>query len=332
MQETARNILMPRLSTLAVAIGGFMLIGSVLAEEQAVTTTPAIAGVVAAGTRIELIKDGFGGTEGPIAYTNDSLLFTENQANRVTQIAADGSTSAFLDNTNGVNALALSADGLLYAVQTLQTRVGIVYPADKVKVLADNFEGKAFGRPNDLVIDKGGNLYFTDSGAQPRPEQPAPTVPFATPAVYRISAAGALTRIAADIERPNGIQLSPDEKVLYVTNTYGEYVLAYDIGKDGSVGARRNFAKLDGVKPTDAGITSGADGLAVDAKGRVYVATSLGIQVFSDHGKALGTIALPKQPQNLAFAGAGKKTLYVVGRGAAYKIAVQTPGYQNRAK
>lgn len=323
---------MSRLSTLAAAVGGFMLIGSAFAEDQAITTTPAIAGVVAAGTKIELIKDGFSGTEGPIPYTDNSLLFTENQANRVTQIAADGSTSTFLDNTNGVNALAFSADGTLYAVQTLQTRVGIVFPADKAKVLADNFEGKAFGRPNDLVVDKSGNLYFTDSGAQPKPDQPPPTTPVAKPAVYRISAAGVLSRIAADIERPNGIQLSPDEKVLYVANTYGEYVLAYDIGKDGSIGARRNFAKLDGVKPTETGITSGADGLAVDAKGRVYVATSLGIQVFSDHGKALGTIALPKQPQNLAFAGAGKKTLYVVGRGAVYKIAVQTPGYQGRTK
>ncbi|MDB5970465.1 MAG: SMP-30/Gluconolaconase/LRE domain protein [Hydrocarboniphaga sp.] len=309
-----------------------MLIGSALAEDQAVTTTPAIAGVVAAGTPIELIKDGFTGTEGPIAYANNSLLFTENQANRVTQIAADGSTSSFLDNTNGVNALAFSADGVLYAVQTLQTRVGIVFPADKVKVLADNFEGKAFGRPNDLVIDKNQVVYFTDSGAQARPDQPAPTSAVAKPAVYRISAAGALTRIAADIERPNGIQLSPDEKVLYVANTNGEYVLAYDIGKDGAIGPRRSFARLDGVKPTETGITSGADGLAVDSKGRVYVATSLGIQVFSDHGKALGIIALPKQPQNLAFAGAGKRTLYAVGRGAAYKIAVLTPGYKGRAK
>ncbi|MDB5987931.1 MAG: SMP-30/Gluconolaconase/LRE domain protein [Nevskia sp.] len=319
-------------AALGVFISSFLFIGSVLAQEQTATVTPAIAGVVAAGTRIELIKEGFSGTEGPIALPDGSLLFTENQANRVIKIAVDGTVSTFLDDTNGVNSLALSDGGELYAVQTLKPRVGIVFPADKVKMLADNFEGAPFGRPNDLVIDKQGGIYFTDSGAPPKPDQPPPAVLPARPAVYRITPGGNLARIASDIERPNGIQLSPDEKVLYVANTNGEYVLAYDIGKDGTIGPRRNFAKLEGSRKTDAGISSGADGLAVDAKGRLYVASSLGIQVFSSQGEALGIIALPKQPQNLAFAGIGKQLLYVVGRGAAYRIAALTAGFSGRAK
>jgi gluconolactonase len=104
------------------------------------------------------------------------------------------------------------------------------------------------------------------------------------------------------------------------------------VKSDGSVGARRNFAKLEGVTKTETGISSGADGLAVDAKGRLYVASTAGIQVFDAKGGALGTIPLPKAPQNLAFAGEGKKTLYVVGRGAAYRITALTPGYAGRAK
>jgi len=154
----------------------------------------------------------------------------------------------------------------------------------------------------------------------------------AKPAVYHITPGGELQRIAADIERPNGIQLSPDEKVLYVANTNGEHVLAYDIHADGSVGARRNFAQLQGIKQTETGISSGADGLAVDANGRLYVASNIGIQVFNSKGEALGVIALPKQPQNLAFAGPDKRTLYVVGRGAAYKIPLLAAGYGGRAK
>jgi gluconolactonase len=141
-----------------------------------------------------------------------------------------------------------------------------------------------------------------------------------------------LRRIASDIERPNGIQLSPDEKVLYVANTLGEHVLAYDIAADGALGPRRNFARLAGWTKTDAGYSSGADGLAVDAKGRLYVASNVGIEVFSAAGVALGTIPLPKKPQNLAFAGTDKKSLYVVGRGSAYKISVLTPGFAGRAK
>lgn len=294
--------------------------------------TPAVPGVVSVDTPIELIKDGFKGTEGPVTLPDGSLIFTETTANRITRIAADGSTSTFLDNSNGANGLGFTANGDLYAVQVLKTQVGIVYPADHVKVLADSFEGKPFGRPNDLVVAKDGTVYFTDSGVNRQPGQPAPTIETAKPAVYRITAKGALQRLAADIERPNGIQLSPDEKVLYVANTAGEYVLAYDIAADGKVGARRNFAKLAGFRQTDNGPSSGADGLAVDLLGRLYVATTVGIQVFNSEGEALGTIALPKAPQNLAFAGADKRSLYVVGRGAAYRIATLTPGHTGRAK
>ena len=297
--------------------------------------TPAIAGVVAAGTPIQLIKEGFTGTEGPVGLPDGSLIFTETNANRITRIAADGSTSTYLDNTNGSNGLGFTANGDLYAVQVQKTRVGIVHPASHARTLADQYEGKPFGRPNDLVVDRKGGIYFTDSGAPPRaPGAPVPAeqAVVAKPAVYHITPSGELQRIAADIERPNGIQLSPDEKVLYVANTAGEHVLAYDIGADGKIGARRDFAKLEGWRKTDTGTSSGADGLAVDGSGRLYVASTAGIQIFSSKGESLGVIALPKAPQNLAFAGPDKKTLYVVGRGAAYKITLLAEGYGGRAK
>lgn len=295
--------------------------------------TPAIAGVVNAGTRIELIKDGFKGTEGPIAAPDGSVLFTENQNARVIRIAPDGSTSVFLDNTNGVNALAYAPNGDLVAVQTLDPKVGVILPVGNIRTLAAKVDGGlGFGRPNDLVVDRKGFVYFTDSGvnanANPKPD----TSKIAKPAVYRISPEFAIERLANDIERPNGIQLSPDEKTLYVANTAGEHVLAYDIAANGKLGAKREFARLEGFRQTDNGPTSGADGLAVDAEGRLYVASNAGVQVFSPKGEALGVIALPKRPQNLAFAGPGKKTLYVVGSGSAWRIPVLTAGYAGRVK
>lgn len=320
---------------LAVSVAGVFASAAAQAQGPSPSgaVTPAIAGVVAAGTPIELIREGFTGTEGPVALSDGSLIFTETTANRVTRIAPDGSTSTFVEGSNGANGLGFTANGDLYAVQVLKPRVGIIFPPPRAKVLADSFEGKPFGRPNDLVVDSRGNVYFTDSGANPPPAgQPAPAIAPAAPAVYRISAKGELKRLLADIERPNGIQLSPDEKVLYVANTLGEHLLAYDIAPDGALGPRRNFAKLDGWQKTDTGSSSGADGLAVDEAGRVYVASNKGIEVFSSQGEALGSIALPKKPQNLAFAGEGKKTLYVVGRGAAYRLPVLTAGYAGRAK
>jgi len=323
----------PSIRLLLLAIGACGLVASACAQSPAAgspaaTITPAIAGVVAANTSIELLKEGFTGTEGPIALSDGSLIFTETQANRITRIAADGSTSTFLEDSNGANGLAFTHSGDLYAVQVLKPRVGIVFPPARRRVLADQFEGAPFGRPNDIVVDRQGHVYFTDSGAAAKPDQPA----MAKPAVYRITAQGALQRIASGIERPNGIQLSPNERVLYVANTAGEHVLAFDIAADGTVGSSRNFARLEGWRKTETGTSSGADGLAVDADGRLYVASTAGIQVFSSSGQALGIIALPKPPQNLAFAGPDKKTLYAVGRGAAYRIAVLTPGFAGRAK
>jgi len=292
--------------------------------------TPAIPGVSAGGVIIELIKDGFKGTEGPIGYSDGSLLFTETNENRIVRIAPDNTVSTFLENSNGANGLALNAGGEIIAVQTLKPQVGIVYPADKQKVFAENFEGVAFQRPNDVVLHKSGGIYFTDSGTRPTKENPNP--PASHPGVFYISPTGELKRLANDVDRPNGIQLNKDETVLYVANTLGEHVLAYDIAADGSISNRRNFAKLDGWKNEENAWSSGADGLAIDDNDRLYVASNSGIEVFDAKGEALGVIALPKKPQNIAFAGTDKKTLYAVGRGSAYRIPLITQGFKGRAK
>lgn len=291
---------------------------------------PLIPGVVKAGTAIEFIKEGFEGTEGPITAPDGSLLFTETRANRITRIAPDNTISTFLENTNGANGLAFNKQGELIAVQVLDTQVGVIYPDDRRKVLVKDFEGQKFQRPNDLVLAKNGGVFFTDSGVNPGQG----VTEASRTAVYYISPEGKTRRVADGIERPNGIQLSRDEKTLYVANTGGEHVLAFDVQKDGSLGKRRNFAKLSaGLQKNDTGVlSSGADGLAIDEKDRLYVTSNNGIEVFDKKGKALGVIPIPHKPQNIAFAGKDKKTLYVVGRGAAYKIAVETPGFTGRVK
>lgn len=298
--------------------------------EDVVTT--AIEGVVNAGVKVELIKEGFEGTEGPIGLPDGSAIFTETKANRITKVSPDNTVSTYLENTNGANGLAFNKAGELFAVQTLQPKVGIIAPVGKEKTLAENYEGKPFQRPNDLVLAKNGGIYFTDSGTRPTPENP--NVAPSNPGVYYISPKGAIKKVASDIERSNGVQLSTDEKTLYVANTAGEYILSYKIGKDGSISGKKNFAKLKGWSQSDKDQTwsSGADGLAVDAKDRLYVASNSGIEVFDAKGKELGVIPLPNKPQNLAFAGKDKKTLFVVGRGAAYKIPLKAAGYAGRAK
>jgi gluconolactonase len=127
--------------------------------------------------------------------------------------------------------------------------------------------------------------------------------------------------------------LSKDEKTLFVANTLGEDILAFEIQGEGKLGPKKNFAKLKGWSKGDDGIwSSGADGVAQDDAGRLYVATNSGIEVISEKGENLGAIPLPKKPQNLAFAGEDRKTLYVVGRGSAYKFDVLTAGIRGRLK
>ena len=325
----------PTCSMIAVFVSIAFAQGAAQQPPPTDTATPAIAGVAAAGTKVVVIKSGFQGTEGPIGMPDGTLIFTETQANRITRIAADGTTSTFLENTNGSNGLAFDAKGRLISVQTTpgQTKIGVIYPKGAEAVLSDNFDGKGYGRPNDLVVSTRGGIYFTEPGPNLTPGAPPPATPPLPPAVYYIAPGGKAIKVADGIERPNGIMLSRDEKTLYVNNSNGEYLLAFDIKPDGTAGNRRNFAKYQGGSKNDSGVfVSGADGLAIDNDGRVYTATAAGVEVYDEKGTHLGTIPLSRAPQNIAFAGPDKKTLYIVGRGSAFKVDLLTPGFKGRAK
>ena len=291
--------------------------------------TSAIEGVVKAGTRVEVIREGFDGTEGPVALADGSIVFTENRADRLVKIAPDGSVSTYLDKTGGANALALRANGELIAVQTTTPAVAVLQPGSHV--IAEKYSGKPFNRPNDLALARSGSIYFSDPGAPPAAGATPPAAPAKT-GLYWVDPHGKVALVADDIRRPNGVALSPDEKTLYVADTWGDTLLAYTVQPNGSLTGRRPFAKLAGFKNGPQGPSGGADGIAVDQTGRVYVATGAGVEVFSPDGAALGVIALPKQPQNLAFGGKDHSQLYVVARGSVYRIATLTKGVDRPGK
>jgi gluconolactonase len=297
------------------------------------TTAPNIPGVIAGGTKVTPIKDGFQGTEGPITLPDGSLIFTETNANRITKIDKDNNITSFMENTNGANGLAFDTKGRLIAVQTAagNMKVGVIYPRGSEAVFTDNFEGKPYLRPNDLVVTKSGGVYFTDMGGGGGAAATTPALPNS---VYYVPPGGKVMRVVEGVERPNGIQLSRDERILYLNNAGGEYLLAFDIQPDGRLTNRRNFAKYEGVAAANAQgvINSQADGLAIDSEGRVYAAMPNGVQVFSPEGKHLGTIPTSRRVQNLAFAGADKKTLYMVGSGAAFKVQMTAQGFKDRVK
>ena len=294
--------------------------GGATQPPPAETVTPEIAGVVAAGMKVVPIKDDVQNAQGAIAAPDGSLLFTERVLNRITKLDPAGNFSPYLENTDATNSFTIDRMGRLIVVQYTPPQLAVLAPTRRV--LADNFEGQKFGRPNDLVVDSKGGVYFTDDMAPPPGKN----------AVYYVNPAGQILKITDRMGRPNGVQLSPDEKVLYVADPIGEHVMAFDVQPDGTVRNQREFARLEGVTRAETGVTSGADGIAVDAAGRLYVSSRIGIQVFSPQGQHLGTIPVSRTIQNLAFAGPDKKTLYLMGSGALYKIDMLAEGYKGRPK
>lgn len=292
--------------------------------------TPAIAGVVRAGTPVELVAEGFEAVEGPLPEADGGLLFTNNRLGRVLHIGPHDDVSVWFEGRGAANAITRTPKGDVVATLADLHAIGVVTPGEAPHVRVDAFEGKPLNRPNDLVASRRGDIYFTDT--VPLTATAPPAIPSA---LYELTAKGELVRIAADIPRPNGVALSPDERTLYVANTSGEWVFAYALDRGGRAKERREFARLVLPPPSpNPGAVggAGADGLAVDATGRLYVATTVGVQVFSPTGTPLGIITLPKQPQNLAFSGRERNALYVVGRGAVYRIVTQARGRQRLSK
>jgi gluconolactonase len=271
------------------------------------TVAPAIPGVVAAGTKVAIVKDGLRSSEGPIAMPDGTTLFTEPGASQVHKIDKNGTITTFLENTNRANGLALDSKGRLIATTALT--IEVLYPVASKAVLA-----KFPTRPNDLVVDKKDGVYFT--------------LPSNKPSVVFYIPAGGQPTIVGEAPGAHGVQLSPDEKTLYSADSGGEFLIAFDVQPDGKLTNRRNFGKYIGLKSTE----SHADGIAVDSEGRVYVGIEPGVQVFSPKGESLGLIPTSQRPQNLAFAGPDKKTLYLAGGSALFKVQMLAKGYAGRPK
>jgi gluconolactonase len=290
--------------------------------------TPLIHGVVPAGTKIDFVKFGLQGADGGVGMPDGSLLVSTNGG--VAKIDQDGNLTQLVEK-NASAGLALDSKGRIIAAQ-YGGRVAVVYPPEEAKILADSYEGKKFIRPNDLVADKKGGIYFTDCyqvGMKPKPDD-------LSQAVYYINPSGKVMQVATDVSRPNGITLSPDEKTLYVNDWNGSYLVTYDVQSDGTLKNRKNFGKFDTAQEPDEGgpKVSGADGLCIDNEKHTYSTTPAGLQVFSAKGEHLGNIDIPLDlpSQNCGFAGPDKHYLYVVGRGVVFRIHTIPAGYKGRGK
>jgi gluconolactonase len=302
----------------AVATMGAQQRGGGQPQPPRVVTISPIPGVVAAGAVWTIAWQGTDNADGIVGTDDGGLLFAQEQPSRVSKLDSADHVSVLLTDTHGAGALSIDGAGRIVAVQRTCTDPGrsaaerpcaeptaIAELSPARKTLIDNNNGRPLGRLNDLIAAKSGNIYFTSGGA------------------YRLDREGRVTSLGENI-RANGIMLSRDERVLYVTN--GNTILAFDLQPDGSTSGRRDFATL---------AAGGAgDGMAIDADGRLYVTSNPGVQVFAADGTYLGLIPTPRAAISVAFSGADRRMLYVVGSGASVdgKEFETPPGVRNNAK
>jgi gluconolactonase len=289
---------------------------AVVAVPAAAQTPVGIPGVLAPGAAPELVQEGFDLTEGPVA-TAGGLYFSDIRANRTYLLDPGGKISVARENTDGANGLAVTKDGELLFAEGDGRRITRRDKDGSIKVVTEGPPGVPLLAPNDLIVDAGGGIYFTDPG--PRPVMAGrPTYVYYLPA-----GATAPVLIDGSIARPNGLTLTNDGKTLIVDDTLNTTVFAYDVQPDGSAKRRRPFLELRDIPP---GQESGADGLAIDRDGRFYITTVTGVQVFDQGGEYLGTIKVGRQPANVAFGGPGKEMLYITAREGLYRVKTLARG------
>jgi len=335
-------------------IAGAAAIAQSTSDQAVLRLDPALDALVAPDAKVELVKDGFGFTEGPVWVQNGNsgyLLFTDIPGNVIYKLTPqDGQASVFLYNAGyngpdiwrwggiqnngrdrsdprfeefamiGADGLTLDRQGRVI-IATFAGRSLVRLESDgKRTVLADSYEGKRFNGPNDVVVKRDGAIYFTDTygGLRLRDKDPRKELPFNAVFLWKD---GKLTLLIKDMPATNGLAFSPDEKYLYVNGSRDNYVKRYEVLADGTLANGKMF--IDMSKETERGIT---DGLRVDTLGNLYETGPGGVWVISPEGKHLGTIRAPEQATNVGFGDADRKTLYIAARTGIYKIRVNIPG------
>lgn len=286
-------------------------------EPTATTTRPTTAEsdpLVGRG-EVELIDEGYGFTEGPQWMQDDGvLLFSDVSANTIYQLEDGDEITVFRTPSDRSNGLAVDPEGRLIAAESSARRVTRTESDGAVTPIAERFHGALLNQPNDIAVRSDGTIYFTD-----------PTFGSATAqaeldfrGIFRIAPDGGLTaeRRGDTTEAPNGLALSPDEDLLYVTNYAANLVWVMDVAADGTLSEARTFATTG----------EGPDGIAVDDAGNLFVATGSGIEVFAPDGARWGVIPVPRIPANCAFGGADGRTLFITAREGLYRVTLANPG------
>ena len=278
--------------------------------------------------KVERIAHGMRWAEGPV-WLGDSrtLVWSDVPGNCMYRWDEEsGAVGVFRKPSNNANGNTRDRQGRIVTCEHLSRRVTRTEHDGRITVLADNYQGKRFNSPNDVVVKSDDSIWFTDPvfgiGGYYEGEKDTPQLPFN---VYRIDAKGSVTVAAKGINQPNGLAFSPDESLLYVVESRAvpRKILAYD-GIGGGKLANRRVA-------IDAGPGT-PDGFRCDIDGNLWCGWGMGqagldgVHVFNPAGKLIGRIDLPERCANLCFGGVHRNRLFMAASTSVYSLYVNTQG------
>lgn len=313
-----------------------------------VALDPELANHVALEAKVEKLAEGFWWAEGPSwDPLRNQLYFTDVPQNKMFTWSEQDGLKTYLDPSGldikslpedeqalwrepGVNGTWMTPDGQLLmanhgarGIETLNLETG------ERDLLIGAYNGQLLNSPNDLALSKSGDIYFTDPpfGLKNLDDSPLKQQPHN--GVYRLAADGAVSLIDDSLTRPNGVALSPDEQVLYVTNSdpKASKIMRYTKQDDGSFGQGEVWLDTQGF--LDSGLQGNPDGLAVAADGTVYSTGPGGVMVISPDGKLLGRIMVSDDPMgkktaNTTLGGPDGKTLYMTSQDTLARVRVKS--------
>jgi len=284
----------------------------------AILSTVAMAGaggsVLAPGATLQKLAGGLAFAEGPACDAQGNVYFTDQPNDRILKWDLDGKLSTFLQPCGRSNGLCFDAQGNLWACADAKNELWRIDPAGKVTVLVKDYQGKLLNGPNDVWVRPDGGVYFTDPYYQ-RDYWTRGPAEQDVEGVYYLSPDGKnLTRVAADLKKPNGIIGTPDGKTLYVADIRGGRTYAYDPQPDGSLANKRLFCEM------------GSDGMTIDDEGNVYL-TGKGVFVFDRTGKQVEHLDVPENwTGNICFGGRDRQTLFITASRGLYAVRTRVKG------
>ena len=238
--------------------------------------SPQLKDILIPGEEWELVSEGYRLTEGPVANAKGEMFFTDIPASKSYKIGLDRKVTEFIADTKRANGQAFGPDGKLYSVATGEQKILAYDSEGKSTVVAEGIPG------NDIVVAHNGNIYVTQPAANNR----APSK------VWLIRPSGEKVEVDSGLRFANGVTLSPDQSLLYVADYWSHWVYSYHIQPDSTLGAKQRYYWLHCPDSAD---DSSADGMKADRDGRLYVATSMGIQVCDQAGRVNCIIPTPNK-------------------------------------